>query len=284
MARGDEKQAAQYHNCIRKPPFKYGLLGHAQNLLIGMPVLHVSIGIGSKMLKLVEKLAPDAEQFTSLLSSLNLTWHQYHGNTLIGPQVHRLLHGQLYRQVLAPLTYEARLRTDAQTGRLLMQEQLPNPRHAQLLELFQLLETAYHLYTLDRFLSEQEVAALCAACATFGAKFVQYFPDEPVTPKLHVLAVEIPRFARTHGTVGLLSEQAVEAFHARVNQLHRAYAGMGESPRKWELIFQAASRLHNPLIPPFEPPLRLCSLCQRPFRNNKAAHASCRAARALLTL
>ena len=175
------------------------------------------------------------------------------------------------------------MHADTETGRLIMRQQ-PSPHYARLLELFQLLESAYRLYTMDRFLSEQEITSLCSACATFGAKLIEYYPDESVTPKLHVLAVEIPRFARAHGTVGLLSEQAIEAFHAQVNQLHRAYAGMGECPRKWELIFQAASRLHNPLIPPFSPPPRLCLLCQQPYRNNKAAHATCRAARALLTL
>jgi len=282
----DERFAKEHHNCIRKPPFMYGLPEHAQNILIGMPVLHISIGIGSKLLKLAEKLAPDASQFTALLSSLNLTWHAYHGNTLVGPQVHRLVHGRLYEKVLSPLAIrqtEPVLQCDQQTGRMIMRQQ-PCLHHARMLELFRLFEQAYNLYTLDRFLSESEITSLCAACTNFGAKFVDYYPNESITPKLHVLSVEFPRFARENGTVGLLAEQAIESFHAQVNQLHRAYAAMGECRRKYELIFQAASRLHNPLIPHFEPPPRICSICQKIYRGKKLEHTACRALRASLAV
>ena len=76
---------------------------------------------------------------------------------------------------------------------------------------------------------------------------------------MHQLAVDIPRFARTHSTVGMYSEQAIESLHAEENQLMRDYAGVGDNINKHQLVFQALYRKHCPAIPVFGPPRRLCS-------------------------
>jgi hypothetical protein len=237
-------------------------------------VLHISIGLGGKLLKLVRSFAPDAAAFTQLLAEHRLTFYQHHGETLIGPQVHRLLSGTepLYLHVLEAVK-EVVVRDSYVKGRKLVITQFRPYR--QLLELFQLFAACYKLYTADTFLSPEEIASLGEKCRAFGSKFHEYFPRESITPKLHLLAVDIPRFARTYGTVGLYSEQAVESMHAETNQLLRDYAGVGDNMRKHQLVFQALYRKHCPTIPLFFPPLRLCSICDLPLALNKDIHTAC---------
>jgi len=267
------------------PLITYGMPGLARNVTLGMPVLHISIGLATKLLKLVRSFAPNATAFTQLLADLRLSFYKYHGETLIGPQVHRLLTCKppllpLYHQVCA-LVQQTR-QSSCMDGKLKL-TMAPNPVYPQLLELFDLFASAYSLYTAARFLSDAEVEQLCTLCRTFGVQFHTHLPEESITPKLHMLAIHIPAFAREHRTVGLLSEQTGEAMHAQVNRLLRDYAGMGDGPSKYIQAFRALCRMHDPAIPAFEPPGRLCGKCGQPLKGNKPAHARCRAIRAIHT-
>ena len=266
--------AKHYHNCIHPPPFIYGLPQMQRNVIIGMPVLHISIGLGTKMLKLVRSFAKDEAAFLALLAQLRLTFYKYHGETLIGPQVHLLLSGEqpLYLKVLEAVKERVVQNTFIRDGRVVISR--PS-RYSQLLELFQLFAACYNLYTADRFLRPLEIDSLSSKCRSFGTKFHEYFPWESITLKMHMLAVDVPRFARTHGTVGLYNEQAVESMHAEANQLLRVYAGVGENMKKHQLVFQALYRKHCPSIPSFDPPRRLCSVCDVPLAHNKDIHTAC---------
>ncbi len=214
---GDISFAREYHNCIHPPPFVYGLPGLQHNIVVGLPVLHISIGLGTKLLKLVRSFAPDAAAFSQLLAEHRLSFYKYHNETLIGPQVHRLLSGKepLYLKVLEAVRQVKVRDTYLRRGKLIITQSSPYPL---LLELFQLFAACYKLNTADRFLSPEEITSLSEQCRSFGTKFKQYFPQESITPKMHLLCVDIPRFARTYGIVGLYSEQAVESMHARVNR------------------------------------------------------------------
>jgi hypothetical protein len=271
---GDISYAKDYHNCIHPPPFIYGLPQMQRNIVIGMSVLHISIGLGNKLLKLVRSFAPDEAAFTQLLAELRLSFYKYHGETLRGPQVHRLLTGKepLYLQVLEAVREVKIQDTFLRDDKIIVSHHSP---FAHLLELFQLFSSCYQLYTEDRFLSEEEIASLSTQCRSFGTKFHQHFPRESITLKMHQLAVDIPRFARMHRTVGLYSEQAIESMHAEENQLMRDYAGVGDNIHKHKLVFQALYRKHCPVIPAFTPPLRLCSVCELPFAHNKDTHTAC---------
>jgi hypothetical protein len=213
---GDTAFAKDYHNCIHPPPFIYGLPQMQRNIVVGMPVLHISIGLGNKLLKLVRSFAPDARAFTQLLAQHRLSFYRYHGETLIGPQVHRLLSGErpLYLAVLEAVK-EVVIREQFYRGsKLVITQSKP---YSHLFELFQLFAACYKLYTADRFLPPEEITSLSEQCRSFGTKFHQYFPQESITLKMHLLCMEIPRFARSYGTVGLYNEQAVESMHATAN-------------------------------------------------------------------
>jgi hypothetical protein len=278
---GDEKFAKYFHNCKDAPFFTYGMPKLPRNITLGIPVLHINIGLATKLLKLVHSLVPDQPAFEQLLKDLHLSFYKYHGETLIGPQVHRLLQAPrsplqpLYKQVLALVPQQIR-RMVLDDGKMKL---LTKPVGNWLDELFGLFASAYHLYTAARFLSDAEIDKLSRDCRQFGLLFHTYFPDESITPKLHMLAIHLPAFAQEHHTVGLLTEQTGEAMHAHVNQLLREYAGMGDCSRKYIQVFQALCRMHCPAIPAFEPPRRLCGKCQQPLAGQKAAHVACRESR-----
>lgn len=50
------------------------------------------------------------------------------------------------------------------------------------------------------------------------------FPEEIVIPKLHLLACHLIPYMREHHTWGRSSEQAIEHFHAVINNLKTHYA------------------------------------------------------------
>jgi len=245
-----------------------------RNIVIGMSVLHISIGLGNKLLKLVRSFASDAAAFSQLLAEHRLSFYKYHNETLRGPQVHRLLSGKepLYLKVLEAIKAVKVRDTFLRDGKVIVSQ---ISHYSHLLELFQLFSSCYQLYTADRFLSPEEIHSLSMQCRSFGTKFHEYFPRESVTLKMHQLAVDIPRFARTYRTVGLYSEQAIESLHAEENQLMRDYAGVGDNINKHKLVFQALYRKHCTAIPVFEPPRRLCSICDLPFAHNKDTHTAC---------
>jgi hypothetical protein len=280
---GDEKFAKYFHNCKDAPFFTYGMPQLQRNITLGMHVLHINIGLATKLLKLVRRLVPEQPAFEQLLADLRLSFYKYHGETLIGPQVHRLLKLQL-QPPLQPLYMQVLAQVPKQTRRMVVEDGkmklLTKPVGEWLEELFGLFVSASHLYTAARFLSEAEIDQLSRDCRRFGLLFHTYFPDESITPKLHMLAIHLPAFAREHHTVCLLTEQTGEAMHSHVNQLLREYAGMGDCSRKYIQVFQALCRMHCPDIPAFEPPRRLCGKCQQPLAGQQAAHAACRASRA----
>jgi len=266
--------AKEYHNCIHPAPFIYGLPQMQRNIVIGMSVLHISIGIGNKLLKLVRSFAQYAAAFSQLLAEHRLSFYKYHGETLRGPQVHRLLTGKepLYLKVLEAVKNVKTRDSFIRGSKIIISQSSPYPH---LLELFQLFSSCYQLYTADRFLSTEEITSLSQQCRSFGTKFHEYFPRESITLKMHQLAVDIHRFARMYRTVGLYNEQAIESLHAEENQLMRDYAGVGDNINKHQLVFQALYRKHCPAIPAFEPPRRLGSVCDLPFAQNKDTHTAC---------
>jgi hypothetical protein len=133
--------------------------------------------------------------------------------------------------------------------------------------LFQCYATVYWYITVTRILTVQESEFCTEKCHQFMREFRAVFPNERVTPKMHFLSVEIPRFLRQFRTVGLLSEQNVESFHAHVNRLRRQYATVYAPHARYKLIFQAAALAFSPQIAAYQPPQRVCPRCHLPSAN-----------------
>ena len=276
---GNPAMALQVRNVQAPPPFLYNVPG-PRTVTLGMPVLHVSIGLGTKLLYLVGALAADANAFTRFLLEHKLNYHEYHGGTLAGQQVHDLLADPApkYHLILEAIRHSAIISISS-SGAGPSARQEPSEHFDQMRQLFHHFATAYRLYTLERFLTAEEIEQLEDACHSFARKFREWYQGESITPKLHILAVEIPQFARFNRTVGLFSEQRIESFHAEVNKVLTQLDHMGDTTEKYIQLFHDVCRRYNPLVPSFSPPQRLCGQCQQPLAGNKQAHEACRVAR-----
>ena len=84
-------------------------------------------------------------------------------------------------------------------------------------DLFELYSVAQNLMAYKGYLNSEEFDTLVFSCYEFGAKFPVYFPDVPLTHKIHELAFDVPRFVKEHKTVGLFSEEEGESIHHAIN-------------------------------------------------------------------
>jgi hypothetical protein len=183
---GNPAMALHYHNVQAPAPFAYNLPGSWRTVTLGMPVLHVSIGLGTKLLKLVGALAANAEAFTRLLTEHKLNFHEYHGGTLAGPQVHDLLAGPApkYEWILEAIRYNSSTIHISSSGAAPSQQRRLSVHFVKVHELFRHFSAAYGLYTQERFLTPEEIDQLEDACHTFTRLFREWFPGESITPKL----------------------------------------------------------------------------------------------------
>lgn len=124
-------------------------------------------------------------------------------------------------------------------------------------------------------MSDGERREFSAACELFAERFSQCYPFESVTPKMHMLTAYAPEFARTRGTVGMLSEKSVESFQAELKSLGRRYASMGWTKRKHISILHEASLRHVLTWITTLPPREFASSPKPPFRRKLKIHAAC---------
>ena len=68
-----------------------------------------------------------------------------------------------------------------------------------------------------RFLTEMEIDQLEMSCEKLGVIFPKYFPYRNITRKIHQHIMHVPRFARKHKTIGLLS--AIKAEHRSLSSV-----------------------------------------------------------------
>lgn len=76
----------------------------------------------------------------------------------------------------------------------------------------------------NKIYSDQEIDSIEALLNDFLEEMKHAFPEEIVTPKLHLLACHLIPYMREHHTWGRSSEQAIEHFHAVINNLKTRYA------------------------------------------------------------
>jgi hypothetical protein len=122
----------------------------------------------------------------------------------------------------------------------------------------------YELFGLmkaSRMLEPGEISYLIRLCALYGEEFRKESQQQwrlnvrkkKVTDtqlhlplKLHFLEVEVPRFVRKWGSIGLFSEDAAESIHALMNRLNRRYANIRSSVERAKSVLMALSVLQNP--------------------------------------
>lgn len=107
--------------------------------------------------------------------------------------------------------------------------------------IFEHLAKIERLMSKTDLLSDDEVSDLINNCKSFGIMFATHFSESSVTPKIHILVHHVPEFVARFRTIGKLSEQGVEATHARMNKVGRTYAVIRSDEIRMFYQFQ---RLH----------------------------------------
>ena len=108
-------------------------------------------------------------------------------------------------------------------------------RHTELKEKFSLVfETVakpQNLIFAKRFLTPDEIETVTKFAERFCAVYPVHF-DKNIKPKMHFLSFDIPRFLKTHKTIGLLSEEEGESLHAAINMENRVLACMKQDSKR----------------------------------------------------
>ena len=162
-----------------------------------------------------EVTGPFMTKFNKVSEQVGIRKQPYHGGSLIGPDVHKVLNNfEKFSDIILPV------QIDTTTGcKSFGSQELSDKVHT----MFQKFKSCYDLYTLNRMLCKHEVELLALRCSEFGCWFPVNFPEENLRRKFHLLTVEVPRQARLLGTDGMMSEQAIESIHANLNKYERMY-------------------------------------------------------------
>jgi hypothetical protein len=104
-----------------------------------------------------------------------------------------------------------------------------------------------YLKSLHR-LSNKCLEAIDTKCEWLGENFPLIFPHRIISPKLHMLFVHVPKFARKHRNLGLYSESAFESTHAEFNLYDRTFVGVTDEEEILRLNMVQAELKRSPKL------------------------------------
>jgi hypothetical protein len=177
----------------------------------------------------------------STITSLHVKRQRYHGGAFVGNDCIRLLKGA--NQLAAVLTPRQFTSSDGKQHTI-----GSNDQSSRVLGLLTRLRDLHQLYSAARPLCRHEVAALQRKAYEYGNWYPVNFPDQTITPKMHVMIYHMPELAQLYHTVGMFSEQAGESIHTVFNKLNRQYVYMGSDVKRLDASMQRCIRLHDPSV------------------------------------
>jgi len=87
------------------------------------------------------------------------------------------------------------------------------------------------------------------------AYFRATWPDQSITPKLHLLEDHVLNFIENWGSsFGLYGEQGVEGLHASLNTMKIAYRSMKPATRRMHAMLSEHYMRVNPVSASYRPP------------------------------
>ena len=180
-----------------------------------------------KVLEELEKVkGPFKTRFDEVLANMKLKRAAYHSGALIGPDVKKLTLWKNIRElgkVFKPFKTSGQVFGDQQVK-------------VRIITLLRKFKQCYDLYTANRVLCKHEVEMLALRCASLGCWFPVTYPAANLKRKFHLLTVDVPKQARRLKTVGLITEQTIEAIHPYINELDRRFAKVAQESRKGLII------------------------------------------------
>jgi hypothetical protein len=195
----------------------------------------------------------------AVLSENQIILQPYHGGTVVGAHAHRILRcGPALASVLHP----------------------DDDAVQRFQTLFRKLLDALSIASLPRPLCRHELSCLAMRCASLGNYYPSRFPAAPLPPKLHVLCVDVPRFAVAHSTVGSACEQSVESSNRIFNRLDVSYRTLKHSLARLRATVEQYVVESSPKVKTVAVRQRVCPRCSLPIRKSEVWHCKCQKKRA----
>ena len=189
--------------------------------------------------KVQNAMGPAQSELYRSLDSIGVKKQQYHGGTLVGNHINKILSKP---EVLCSCLEGS-------------------DKYGDILKLWRLFGSCQKLIDAPRFLSEDEIRQFRQKSCELGHHYSKKFPNENITPKLHIMVFHVYEFLNKWKTVGLMSEQKLEALHGVANRVERSYPAMRDQKRKQSLVFDTCSLFDTTDKSLIQPKRRKCENC-----------------------
>ena len=77
---------------------------------------------------------------------------------------------------------------------------------------------------------------------------IYVFPDQTITPKMHIMIYHMPELAQLYHTVGMFCEHGGEALHPVFNKLGRQYVYLSSDVKRMQAMMNRCIRIHDPRV------------------------------------
>ena len=104
------------------------------------------------------------------------------------------------------------------------------------------LAKCYWLYSADWLLCKQKADIRKKRCVSYGNWLPYNFPEEGLKRKLQELVCHISKQARLSSSVGLDSEQAMEAVHPKMNRWSATFASFQINVHRFAAIAECRTQ------------------------------------------
>jgi hypothetical protein len=125
-------------------------------------------------------------------------------------------------------------------------------------------------------LTNEHLNKISATCNWMGENFPMIFPERIISPKLHMLFIHIPRFAKQHKNLGLFSESAFESLHAEFNEYDRRFTNITDRLQSLETIWRTAELRRQEGFAEHTRIRRTCSSCGCEIAKDSVSPCQCK--------
>ena len=214
----------QYRSCLAELDRNYKKLSHE------LSVIHAQVE---------NAMGPAQSQLYNSLESMGVKKKAYHGGTLVGNHIDKILSN--VEKLCSCIT--------------------DSKKHDDLVKLWKLFASCQKLIDAPRFLTKEEIDLFRQKSCELGYHYSTKFPRESVSRKLHIMIFHVYDFLEKWQTVGLLSEEKLEALHGTANKVERTYTGIRDQKRKLSLIFDTCNLMDTADGSLIQPKRRKCEDC-----------------------
>ena len=199
-----------------------------------------------------KECGPCENVLDKVLKSLTVARQAYHGKSFIGNHVHVMLKPESINKLCDAIIQVVHdLDADVE---VLNQANLISSKYKRL---FTKYVTCHNMFNSSEPFNDVDINILEVAINDLLSYFREEWPDESITPKLHILEKHIiPFIKRWHYGMGKYGEQGGEGIHAEFNSLTRVYCRMRSNAQRVESMLKEHSIRTHPLAKKIKPMIK----------------------------